>query len=132
MRFRSSSSSLVPISETSIPSTRTDPESGAISPTTCFNKTDFPVPLRPMITTDSPGATFKLMPRSTCFEPRRFDTFSMTIGGSGKEHPEQERSEQIVHDQDEEARRHDRVRGRHADPLRAPFAPEPVVAAHHR
>src|SRR5947208_1433315 len=128
--FRSVSSSSCPSDGTSIPSTRTVPASGCIRPTTCFRSTDFPVPLRPMITTDSPGPMVKLTPRSTCFVPRRFETRSMTIEGSGKEHPEQERRQEIVHDQDQKAGRHDRLRRRDPDPFGSSLAPEPVVAPH--
>src|SRR5881296_805730 len=132
IRFLRSNSSLTLSAGTSWPSTRTAPRSGSVSPTTCFKSTDFPVPLRPMITTDSPGATLKSTPRSTGFVPRRLYTDSMTIEGSGKEHPEQERREQKIHDQDQEARRHDRVGRCHSDALGAPLAPEAVIAPHRR
>src|SRR5690349_14014642 len=132
MRFLSSSRSRVWSDATSRPSTSTVPESGAINPTTCFRSTDLPVPLRPMMATDSPAATFRLTPRSTCFPARRLETESMTISGSGKEHPEQERGQEVVHDQDEKAGRHHRVRRRHPHAFRAALAPHPVIAAHHR
>src|SRR5213594_1435848 len=132
IRFLRSNSSLTLSAGTSWPSTRTAPRSGSISPTTCFNRTDFPVPLRPMMTTDSPSATVKSTPRSTSFAPSRFQTPSITIEGSGKEHPEQERREEVVHDENQEARCHDRMRRRDPHPFGSSFALQPVITSHRR
>src|SRR5580765_4454505 len=103
-----------------------------MSPTTCFRSPDLPVPLRPMMARHSPRGTSRSSPRSTSFLPKRIQTPRKSIAVSGKDHPEEERGEEVVDDQDEEAGGDHGVGRRDADPLRAPLALQSEVAPHHR
>src|SRR5580700_2213992 len=61
-------------SVTSSPSTKMRPESAFINPMMCFSETDFPTPLRPIITQVSPRFTVKLTSFSTAFSSKDLQT----------------------------------------------------------
>src|SRR5579859_2263383 len=61
-------------SVTSTPSTKIRPESAFINPMMCFSETDFPTPLRPMITQVSARFTVKLTFFSTSFSSKDLHT----------------------------------------------------------
>src|SRR5512139_1259683 len=110
------------------PATLTCPLSGNSSPMMCLIRTLLPLPLPPMTVMLSPLLTVRSTPRSTCRLPKLLWRFVISIIGSGMGSPEQRRQE-IIEDQDQHARDHDRAGRRLAHALGPARRVEPLVAA---
>src|SRR5437879_4438908 len=105
----------------------------------CLRKTDLPPPLRPMTTVIEPVGISRSMPRSTGCRPKRLVNPSTLITGSPRLRLRLARPrsrhlpygpDEVVPDQDQHGREHDRLRRRARHALGAVADVEALVSAH--
>src|SRR5213594_499084 len=93
----------------------------------CLRSTDFPPPLRPMMTVMEPVGTSRESARSTCWRPKDFVSASTLIMRNRGPRSRQDRPHEVVTDEDQHGGEDDRLcrRARHA--LGAVADVEPLV-----
>src|SRR5882724_12539561 len=102
----------------------------------CLRKTDLPPPLRPMTTVIEPVGISRSMPRSTGCRPKRLVNPSTLITGSPRLRLRLARPrspdgpDEVVPDEDQHGREHDRLRRRARHTLGAVADVEALVGAH--
>ena len=121
-------------STVSSPSMRMLPRSGRARPRIHFNMTDFPVPEPPMTTTDSPLARARFNPFSTTLGPNDLCTPESSRRGVSFMANISLRKErfghEIVRNQNQDQRRHHRIRRGPAHALGAALGVKAVITAH--
>src|SRR6266446_1714493 len=93
----------------------------------CLSSTDFPPPLRPMMTVMDPVGTSSVRPRSTGWGPKDFTSDSIWITAAAPSR--QDRSHEVVADEDQHRGEDDGLRRRARHALGAVADVEPLVRA---
>src|SRR5262249_61901544 len=92
----------------------------------CLSSTDFPPPLRPMMTVIDPVGTSSDRPRSTGWDPNDFMSDSTRITAASSR---QDRAHEVIADEDQHRGEDDRLRRRACNDLGAVADVEPLVRA---